>query len=248
MNKILIVSTAAFLFFTTTVMAESKLMQLLSGAEFEPLVNEQGLFSANMGVTGAARGSAAVKFAQDYANGDQNFIDQYTVRFNDARVQAEQELKEQNFDLTDMGVAFAYAKVSLWQLGAGKLLSRSAVSNALQFEINVFDAIKEQMPMDNNQRDIFHDLMMTYAVVYPYMVTLLTDNNSLESAQTVKKIATDEYLKLFQLPHAVAGYDSEGKYSLNEEKFIEWQKQVNTGSSQPSATSESDKPKLHSDW
>ena len=61
MNKILIVLTAAFLFFTTTVMAESKLMQLLSGAEFEPLVNEQGVFSANMGVTGAARGSAQLQ-------------------------------------------------------------------------------------------------------------------------------------------------------------------------------------------
>ena len=247
MNKILILSITVFLCFTTTVMAESKIEQLLSGAEFEPLVNEQGVFSANMGVTGAARGSAAVKFANDYANGDQNFIDQYTVIFNDARVQAEQELREQNFDLADMGVAFAYAKVSLWQLGAGKVLSRSAVSHALQFEINIFDAIKDQMPMDNNQRDVFHDLLMTYAVVYPYLVTLMTENNKLESAQTIKQTATDEYLKLFQMPYAVAGYDSEGKYSINEEKFIEWQQQVNADSSQPSTTSES-KPELHSDW
>ena len=42
-------------------MAESKIEQLLSGAEFEPLVNEQGVFSANMGVTGAARGSAQLQ-------------------------------------------------------------------------------------------------------------------------------------------------------------------------------------------
>ena len=103
------------------------------------------------------------------------------------------------------------------------------------------------MPMDNNQRDVFHDLLMTYAVVYPYLVTLMTENNKLESAQTIKQIATDEYLKLFQMPYAVAGYDSEGKYSINEEKFIEWQQQVNADSSQPSTPSES-KPELHSDW
>ena len=76
-----------------------------------------------------ARGTAAIAFANELANGDLMKEHHYRANFSAARFDTESYLVQKNFVVGDLGVAYALSFVTLWEVANQKVLSEQAALN-----------------------------------------------------------------------------------------------------------------------
>jgi len=207
--------------------SDTKVSRLLNGEIFAPLVNEKGQYSANVPVTGSKRGAHAVTIAKDFKVEDGSL----ERAFDETRTRAEQYLQNLNFDTKDLGVAFGFAYVALWQLASDKLIPEKGTTNAVNHGIHVFDSVNAEASTDD--QEAMFDYLMTVAVAYPGLQNHYDQTGRTEDAQAMQKIGAELFTKTFGTTHHAVSFSDEGRFSMDIDRLAKWAEDQNAPMQKP---------------
>ncbi|WP_456445459.1 hypothetical protein [Oceanithermus sp.] len=188
----------------------------------EAVAGMQGGIAAGVPAGDAAYGDTAREIAGLLYEGDAEAARKLAEAFLDEREGVEAYIADRGFALNDLGVAYALAFVTFWELSLGEELDPSVGTEAAKFMVvTVQKAAGPLRRTPEEARAQAYDWLMTSPVAFAALVKAFEQNGRPEPAKQLRRKSAGLFEELFGLPPEVFTISEAGAVGVDTDKLLE---------------------------
>ena len=208
------------------------------------VVDSNGKIGAGLPAPDTARGETFAVMAKQLSGGSESMEKRLLEAMQQERQAFEKFLANANFRTDDMGVAYAAAFITLWELASHKELPTSGSLAAGKFLVHSFKGIAPKYTsISDEEKAKTFDWMISVPVGFASLIKGFEKHGKTTEAEMMRKHTARLFKETFKIPHDWLVISDTGKISVDTEKMTRSQKQQPTGSNDTAK-----QPALQAGW
>jgi len=183
--------------------------------------NKSGKISAQLFVNDSYRGTTAREISRLLANGSKKNEQEFYETMEVERKSFEKFLTDANFEVKDMGVAYATSLIVLWEMASHTELSQKNALKLGKFLVYSFSSMSEDYKnISEVEKAKAYDWLMTTPVVFASLIKGYEKQGRIKEAEILRKKTASIFAETFKLSHEHITVSKYGELGVNVKKIV----------------------------
>ncbi|MGH1541860.1 MAG: hypothetical protein ACRBHB_15650 [Arenicella sp.] len=221
-----VVTNNAYALSTKNLPEISRLDSLLNAPdqkEVDKRVKKQGgVIRSGLAASDKHRGTTAAEIAGLLSNGSADAQKQFEDAFEQERQMIEKFLEQNNFAINDMGVAYAFSFISLWELAHDHILPVEAELAAGKYMVHMFEEVKTEYALiSDEEKDKAYDWFMATPIAFVGLYKSFKEEGAEQNAVDISKKSAQLFQEVFKFPHTYFTFSDKGEFGVNTDALLD---------------------------